>query len=166
MHNYIQFLSCCASLSSLLVENEFPGDVYKRRQITYTLRRLKQKVHKNKQKVHLKSGLDHNSNDQLNYVREGNLESRFIIVAILVLRVKLTLALSVNKTHIRYFIPHFCAFKGNWTKDVELFLLCSSPVESKGLTKVISDGLAFCRTQHLAFCPSDLPTPLSLLHNK
>ena len=84
------------------------------------------------------------------------------MVVISVLRVKLTLALSVNKTH-NIFVP----FKGNLTKDVELFLLCSSPaVESKGLTKVISDGLAFCRTQHLAFCPSDLPTPLSLLHNK
>ena len=85
------------------------------------------------------------------------------MVVISVLRVKLTLAcLSTRPTTFLIFVP----FKGNLTKDVELFLLCSSPVESKGLTKVISDGLAFCRTQHLAFCPSDLPTPLSLLHNK
>ena len=40
------------------------------------------------------------------------------------------------------------------------------PWEGKGLTKVISDVLAFCQTQHPAFCPSDLPPPLSLLHNK
>ena len=42
----------------------------------------------------------------------------------------------------------------------------SSLVSSGSLTKVISDGLAFCQTQHPAFCPSDLPPPLSLLHNK